>query len=148
MILSIWSTIIFVLFAAENIIRTFQNEQIENSQNLTSGFYITVQYFLLGVSGVYIVQNFTMLIAFMPGKGTFFNKQYYKDLKELKNDHINRYSFQQVKILHSLYCIMFTGSLFYLNYYYKVMPKHIAIWLVFVTFPLILNLWNFIKNKD
>jgi hypothetical protein len=148
LILSIWSTIIFVLFAVENIIRTFQNGQIENSQNLTSGFYIAVQYFLLGVSGVYIVQNFAMLIAFLPGKGTFFNKQYYKDLKELKNDHINRYSFQQVKILHSLCCIIITGGLFFLNYYYKVMPKHIAIWLVFVTFPLILNFLEYYKNKD
>lgn len=148
LILSIWSTIIFVLFAVENIIRTFQNGQIENSENLTSGVYMSVQYFLLGVSAVYIVQNFTMLVAFLPGKGTFFNKEYYKDIKKLKSDHVNRYSLQQVHILNSLFCVIFTSGLFYINYKYKIVPKHIAIWLVFVTFPLISNLFEYWKKKD
>jgi hypothetical protein len=144
--LSIWSTIIFVLFAIENIIRTFLNEQIENS-DITNGFYSGLQYFLLGVSSIYIVQNFIMLIAFAPRKGAFFNKEYYKDLKTLKADHINRYSSQQIDILHSLFCVIFTSSIFYLNYYYKIVPKHIAIWLVFVTFPFIFNFISSLNEK-
>jgi hypothetical protein len=146
--LSIWSTIIFVLLATENIIRIFQNEQIENTENITSGFYIGLQYFLLGISSVYIVQNYFMLIGFLPGKGTFFNKQYYKDLKELKSEHIKRYSMQQIDILHSLYCIIFTSGIFYLNFYYKIVPKHIAIWIVFVTFPLILYIYEYLTQKN
>ena len=83
--LSIWSTIIYVIFAIEHIINVFQNEQIENTENITSRIYIALQYFLLGVSGVYIVQSYLMLAGFFPGKGSFFNSLYYKELKELKN---------------------------------------------------------------
>ncbi|WP_124019302.1 hypothetical protein [Flavobacterium sp. A45] len=146
--LSVWSTIIFVLLATENIIRTFQNEQIENTEDISSGFYIGLQYFLLGVSSVYIVQNYFMILGFLPSKERFFNKQYYKELKELKNDHIKRYSMQQIDILHSLYCIVFTGGIFSLNFYYKVVPKHIAIWIVFVTFPFIVYVYQFLTKRN
>lgn len=146
--LSIWSTIVFVLLATENIIRTFQNEQIENTEDITSGFYIGLQYFLLGVSSVYILQNYAMLLGFLPDKKRFFNEQYYKDLKELKSEHIKRYSMQQIDILHSLYCIIFTGGIFSLNFYYKVVPKHTAIWMVFVSFPFIMFVYEFIKKRN
>lgn len=148
LILSIWSTIIFVLFAVENIIRTFQNQQIENTENIVSGIYIGLQYFLLGVSGVYILQSYIMLIAFLPGKNSFFNKQYFKELKELKSDHINRYSLQQIDISHSLFCIIFTGGIFYLNHQYKIVPKHIAIWIVFISFPVIINIYEALRKKN
>lgn len=146
--LSIWSTIIFVLLATENIIRVFQNEQIENTENITGRFYIGLQYLLLGISSVYIVQNYFMLIGFLPGKGTFFNKQYFKELKELKSEHIKRYSVEQIDILHSLFCIVFTGGIFYLNFYCQIVPKHIAIWIVFVTFPIVLYIYEYLTNKN
>ncbi len=146
--LSIWSTIIFVLLATENIIRIFHNEQIENTEDITSGFYIGLQYFLLGISSVYIAQNYFMLMGFLPGKGTFFNQQYFKDLKELKSEHIKRYSTEQIDILHSLFCIVFTSGIFYLNFYYKVVPKHIAIWIVFVTFPFVIYIYEYLTKKQ
>lgn len=146
--LSIWSTIIFVLLATENIIRIFHNEQIENTEDITSGFYIGLQYFLLGISSVYIVQNYFMLIGFLPGKGSFFNKQYFKELKELKSEHIKRYSIDQINVLHSLFCIVFTGVIFYLNFYYKIVPKHIAIWIVFVTFPLVIYIYEYLTKRN
>ena len=61
-----------MLFAVDNIFRVYQNEQIENAE-ISHGLYIGLQYFLLGVSSIYIVQNFLMLFGFFPGKGTFFN---------------------------------------------------------------------------
>lgn len=146
LILSIWSTIIVLLFAAENVFKTI-SYNLENTDNLTTGVYGSLQYFLLGVSSFYIVQNFIMLVSFLPKKGTFFNKEYYKELEELKKDHIERYSFEQVSIRHSLFCIIFTTIIFYLNYYYKVLPKHIAIWAVFVTFQIISNFYEYLKIK-
>ena len=145
--LSIWSSIIMLLFAADNIYRVYQNEQIENTADLTHGLYIGLQYFLLGISAIYIVQNFIMLTGFLPGKETFFNAQYYRDLKELKSDHIKRYSDRQVSILHSFFCVLFTGTLFFLNYHYQILPRHIAIWTVFVIFPFILILYDYAAGK-
>lgn len=140
--LSIWSSIIMMLFASDNIYRVYQNEQIENTADITHGIYIGLQFFLLGVSCIYIIQNFIMLMGFLPGKGTFFNAQYFRDLKELKSDHIKRYSDRQVSILHSFFCVLFTGIIFALNYHYQILPRHVAIWIVFVTFPFILIIYD------
>ncbi|SEP29494.1 hypothetical protein SAMN05444671_3130 [Flavobacterium sp. CF108] len=144
LILSIWSTIVIFLLAAENIFKTI-SYNVTNTYDLASGLYSNLPFFLLGVSSFYIVQNFVMLISFLPRKGAFFNKVYYKELKELKNDHIERYSFEQVHISNSMFCIIFTSIIFYLNYYYKVVPKHIAIWFVFFIFQLISNFFDYQK---
>jgi len=144
--LSIWSSIIMMLFASDNIYRVYQNEQIENTADITHGLYIGLQFFLLGVSCIYIIQNFIMLMGFMPGRGTFFNKQYFHDIKELKKDHVKRYSDRQVKILHSFFCILFTGTIFLLNYHYQILPRHVAIWIVFVIFPFILDIYDYLAR--
>ena len=145
--LSIWSSIIMMLFASDNIYRVYQNEQIENTADLTHGLYIGLQFFLLGVSCIYIIQNLIMLMGFMPGRGTFFNKQYFRDIKELKKDHVKRYSDRQVKILHSFFCILFTGTIFLLNYHYQILPRHVAIWIVFVIFPFILDTYDYVAGR-
>lgn len=146
LILSIWSTIVVLLLAAENVLKTI-NYRTGNTESLISNLYSNLQFFLLGVSSFYIIQNFVMLISFLPRKGAFFNKEYYKELKELKNDHIERYSFEQVHISNTIFCIIFTSIIFYLNYYYKVVPKHIAIWFVFVIFQFISNFYDYVKIK-
>ncbi|MCX6180419.1 MAG: hypothetical protein NT150_00635 [Bacteroidetes bacterium] len=145
--LSIWSSIIMMLLAFDNIYRVYQNEQIENTEDLTHGLYIGLQFFLLGVSAIYIIQNFLMLMSFLPGKGTFFNARYFSELEDLKDDHIKRYSDRQVSILHSLFCVLFTGTIFVLNYQYQVLPKHISIWIVFVVFPYALMGYEYATRK-
>ena len=65
-------------FAIDNIIRVFGNPEIQNLY-LSDGLYISLQYFLLGVSSVYVMQNYMLLIAFFPSK----NGNYRKDLKSL-----------------------------------------------------------------
>lgn len=145
--LSIWSSIIMMLFASDNIYGVYQNEQIEDTADITHGLYIGLQFFLLGVSGIYIVQNFIMLMGFLPGKGTFFNAQYFRNLKELKSDHIKRYSDRQVNILHSFFCMLFTGTIFVLNYHYQILPRNVAIWIVFVVFPFILIIYDYATGR-
>jgi hypothetical protein len=140
--LSIWSSIIMMLFASDNIYRVYQNEQIENTSDITNGLYIGLQFFLLGVSCIYIIQNFIMLMGFLPGKRTFFNAEYFRDLKELKSDHVKRYSDKQVSILHSFFCVLITGTIFAFNYHYQLLPSNVVIWIVFVTFPIILTIYN------
>lgn len=132
--LSIWSTIILFAFAIDNIIRVFSNPDIESSY-LSDGLYISLQYFLLGVSAVYIMQNYMLLVAFIPRK----NGNYKSDLKESKRDHIERFSDKQVNIGQSLFCILFTGTVYWLNHKYQILPRHTMIWLVLLTFPFILH---------
>ncbi|QBZ97982.1 hypothetical protein [Flavobacterium sangjuense] len=134
--LSIWSSIVMFAFATDNIVRVFSNQDIETTAYLSQGLYIGLQYFLLGVSAVYIMQNYMLLAAFLPSR----NGNYKNDLKENKEDHIDRYSDQQVLISHSLFCIFYSGTIYLLNYKYQILPRHTMIWLVFLTFPMILQL--------
>ena len=140
--LSIWSAIIMFTFAIDNIIRVFSNPDIESSF-LSDGLYVSLQYFLLGVSAVYIMQNFMLLAAFLPSK----NGHYKRDLKENKKEHINRYSDEQVNIGQSLFCIFFTGAVYWLNYKYQISPRHTMIWLVLLTFPFIFHLKTLINRQ-
>lgn len=55
--LSIWSSIIMLVFGVYNVINTYQNQFLENSSKLNDIIYIGVQFFLLGISSIYIYQN-------------------------------------------------------------------------------------------
>ncbi|MDP4202816.1 MAG: hypothetical protein Q8861_08985 [Bacteroidota bacterium] len=134
LVLSVWSTVIMFAFAIDNIIRVFCNPSIESSPYLSESLYIGTQYFLLGVSAVYIMQNYMLLVAFLPSR----NSNYKDDLRENKEDHINRYSDKQINIGQSIFCIIFTVTVYWLNYKFQFLPRHTMIWLVFLTFPMIL----------
>ncbi len=137
--LSVWSTVIMFAFAVDNIFRVFDNPDIESTY-LSYGLYIGLQFFLLGVSAVYIMQNYMLLAAFLPSK----NGNYRRDLKENKKDHIDRFSDEQVLTGHSILCILYTLTFYGLNYKYQILPRHTMIWLVFLTFPLFLRLIDLI----
>lgn len=141
--LSVWSTIIMFAFAIDNIISVFGNQDIESSKYLSEALYIGLQYFFLGISAVYIIQNYMLLVAFLPSK----NGNYKSDLKENIKDHIERYSDKQVFIGYSLFCIIYAGFLYWLNYKYQVLPRNTMIWFVFLTFPIILQLIEFINGR-
>lgn len=130
-VLSVWSTIIMFAFAVDNIIRVFSNQDIESSKYLSQALYIGLQYFFLGISAIYIMQNYMLL----------------RDLKENIKNHIDRYSDKQVFIGHSLFCILYASSIFLLNHTYQVLPTNTMIWFVFLTFPLILQLIDFINGR-
>jgi hypothetical protein len=147
LILSIWSSIIMILLSIDNIYHVYQDKQVEDAVFLIDKFLIGINYFLLGICSVYIVQNFMMIIEFFPGHSEFFNAAYYKRIKKLKKEHIDRYSDNQVNIFLSLTCFTIIGAFFILNYYMKFLSRNIAIWIVFFVFNNILYLYDFLKIK-
>lgn len=147
LILSIWSSIIMLLFALDNLHVVDHPELVENTDNALKILYLGLQYFLLGISSIYMIQNFIMLFRFLPRPGKFFNTKYFNNVRRLKDDHVYRYSDEQVSPLHSLICILFIGSVFFLNYYYQIVPKQFIIWMAFVTFPFIITFYNYLLGK-
>lgn len=143
LILSVWSTLIMMAFAVDNIYRVYQNEAIETTKYLSQGILTGLQYFLLGVSAIYITQNYMLLAGFLPNK----NEKYIDKLKETKNDHIERYSENQVFIGNSIVCILYALIIYGLNYQYQILPRHTMIWFVFFTFPLLLQLIRQLKDE-
>lgn len=141
--LSIWSSIIMLAFALDNIYGVYQNEAIETTEFLSQGLYIGLQYFLLGISVIYVTQNYMLLVGFLPNK----NGDYKNNLKVTKEEHIERYSDKQVLIGHSMVCISYTVTIYVLNYRYQILPRHTMIWLVFLTFPFVLQLVDKLKME-
>lgn len=139
---SIWSCVIVLIFSVDNILRVSFYPPIENIWDIYEGFYIGIEYFFLGISAMYIVQNFLMLMEFLPGKGAFFNGRYFRELKELKARHIERYSEEQVYLGHAMICIIATSTWYGINYTFKFLPSNTAIWIGFVIFPLLLRLFK------
>lgn len=136
-----------MLFSLDNIIRVYSNEEIEKAKQISDAFYIGLQFFLLGVSAIYMMKNFFMLLEFLPGKNRFFNAEYFRELRILKNEHIERYSENQIYVRHAIICIIVTSGLYFVNYTFRILPTHTTIWLGFVLFPFLLKLSSLGRKK-
>jgi len=135
--LSIWSSVIMVILAADNIFHVYLNEPIEATNDFWQAGYIGTQYFLLGVASIYIAQNFFMLMDFIPGKAPKSWQGYLNHFYHLRGKHIMRYSRQQIKIPQGLLCLLLCSAMFGLNYYFRFVPRSFLIWSVFILFPMI-----------
>ncbi len=145
--LSIWSSIIMIVFSFEHIFRVFTSPNIEDS-GIFEGLLLIIQYFLLGVSSMYILQNLFMLIEYLPSKQRFYNKLHRKEIKIMNNIHIGRYSDKQVKFSDATFCFVYCVFLYTLNYLYNFIPRHTAIWIVFLTFPIVLSVKDRISKEE
>jgi hypothetical protein len=145
-ILSIWSVIIMTVFAIYNIWMVYENGQLEKTSHATLSLLIVLEYFLLGISAIYIVQNISMLLGFLPEKGKLFNKEYFKDIKKLKYKHVDRYSATQLKKSYAYTAAIFGTVIFGLNYFTGFLPGNIVIWSVFVLFPVLVTIYE-VKYK-
>jgi len=146
--LSIWSTVIALIFSLINIYYVLHNNDIQNSSNfslISQSLNIALQYFLLGISVVFFAQNFGLLVQFMPKKNPT-ELDILENLLESKIIHIERFSDNQENISNSIFCIMYVIIMFGLNLKLNYLPSLTMIWLVIYTVPLILNSIRHIKN--
>jgi hypothetical protein len=140
--LSVGSSIITFMFCLDNTWHIFRDNLEIHETTLASIFTLLFQYFLLGVSSIYMAQNAMMLFRFFPDRDHFFNSVYFSRIRRLKKEHIERYSSVQIRISFAVSCIFFAGTLFGLNSYFHIVPRNMSIWTVFVLFPLLYGLGN------
>lgn len=146
-LLSFWSSIIMLIFGVYYGIRVFESN-ISTELSSTQNFLSFIQYFLFGTSAIYIVRNFYFIFGFLPLKNE--SKTDYKKRKdELNKIHIDRFSENQLHILSSIFCLVFVGSAYFLNFKFKWIPSYTMIWLVFTIFPFVIYFWErfTIKNQ-
>lgn len=146
-LLSFWSSIVMILFALDYIISVFNNGEISDSLSFHQGVFVFLQYFLLGISAIYIAQNINMILGFLPNREeSLFQSS--RRRKALKKDHIERYSENQVSVLYAVFGVVFSTCLFWLNYEYQFMSKQSIIWIVFVSFPILIHSFEYFKNSN
>ncbi len=144
--LSIWSSIIMIIFAIDHIYRVYSFDYFVDNNMVNNGLNI-LQYFLLGVSLIYIFQNAFMLLTYFPDKHNFYGKLHMKNIKEMNETHIKRYSQNQIKITDSFLALIITSGIYYWNYKYQILPRHTLIWLVFWIFPFVILFKEIIIEK-
>lgn len=144
LLLSIWSSIILMCLAIDNVFRVFNNGDIDQQNSLMTSVEVGFQYFFVGISSVYVVQNIFMLFAFFPEKNTTYRQTIY----QAKKMHLDRYSDTQVATKDTIFCICYCLLFFVLNWNYNIIPRHTMIWFVIVTFPLLLQLRNWVRQKN
>lgn len=144
--LSIWSSIIMIIFAVDHIYRVFNFDYFNDYKMLNDGLNI-IQYFLLGVALIYIFQNAFMLLVYLPDKYNWYNKEQMKEIRKMNKTHIDRYSKSQINIIDAVVALIFTTGIYYWNYNYQMMPRHTLIWLLFWIFPFVVWCKNKINNK-
>ena len=143
-ILSLWSSVVMLVFSIDNILRVMNQDFISEDGSYQIITSVSLQYFVLGISSIYIVRNILMLSGFFPSRNRFFNKTYFNDINELRDEHISRYSAKQVKMYHTLIIILFTVSTFVANYNYHFLPRHTVVWLSFILSPYLLYFFDVI----
>lgn len=135
--LSVWTTIIILVISIDNaisVLKNTYNDYIPIYENL----FLALQYFLLGISSVYTAQNLNLIYSLLD-----------KDTRrKAKRHHTQRYSETQVSIRDSVFCILFSGMTYFLNYYFNILPKNLMIWSVIFVFPILLSLIKIIKQKN
>ncbi|WP_394975163.1 hypothetical protein [uncultured Croceitalea sp.] len=144
--LSVWSSIIMIVFAVDHIYRVYNFDYFVDYKILNDGLNI-LQYFLLGVSLIYIFQNAFMLFTYLPDRSSFYGKSKMNDIRKMNETHIKRYAVSQTKITDSLLALIFTAGIYFWNYKYQIMPRHTLIWLIFWFFPFVIWLKKIILEK-
>ena len=132
--LSIWSSIIMIIFATEHIFSVFNNQNIEDKDTL-NGSILTLEYFILVISSMYILQNFFMLAEYLPSRNRFYDKTHMTSIKAMNKTHIERYSEKQVLKFDSFLCLLYCSTFYLINYKYQIMHRQTAIWIVILTLP-------------
>lgn len=146
LLLSIWSAVIMLVFSLVYILSVYHytrftgNFYIDNSLNFT-------QYFLLGISLIYLIQNARMVVVYIPSKNSFFDKAHMKRISRMNKLHVWRYSKEQVKIKDSLLILFLTSAVYFLNYSLDLIPPYTMIWIVFWSAPMIIFFKNGIAQR-
>lgn len=144
--LSIWSSIIMIIFAVDHIYRVFNFNNLVDYKMLNEVLN-TIQYFLLGVSLIYIFQNAYMLIVYLPDRYSWYGYEQMKDIRKMNKTHVDRYSNKQIKVTDSFIALLFTTGIYYWNYKYQIMPRHTLIWLMFWTLPFVVGFKEIFLKK-
>lgn len=134
LVLSIWSSLILIVFSFSNIVAVVSSQGFRDV-GAYAVFMNTLEYFMLGVSLIYILKNASMLLVYFPSR----DRDYKKNVRKMNIKHIKRFSKVQVNIKDAIFAIVFSVGVYFVNYKFKMIPKNTMIWTVFVVFPVLLR---------
>lgn len=139
---SILGTILMLIFSIDFVFNSFQNGTIGFSSDIFQNLYIGIQYFILGISAIYFALSIFLLFEIVPGRHNFFDAIYFQNLKNLAIILIHSQTKSKARFGVALFYIAFPSILFATNYFLVFMPRPYLIWVVLVSAPLLIHLYD------
>jgi len=137
---SIWSALLMLAFAADNFWGLLFGASFDDVSGVYDAAYFGGKYFLTGASLIYVVESFFL---FIPRD----DEESPSGTTDLVKLHVDRFSPDQTERQHAMLAMVFSVMILGLNYWLDLVPRQIAIWSVFVTFPIFLNLFVYVINQ-
>ena len=133
-LLSLWSTFLMFVFAIINLVGLLEGPDMGMAGTAASRLLETLDYFLFGISAIYIGQNLMMAVQLFPTEDVPFTES----LREAYNDHVARYYDARPHRLFLLLLLAACIALFRLNHHYGFLPPITLVWLFFGAYSSIL----------
>ncbi|QIO09613.1 hypothetical protein [Acinetobacter lanii] len=135
-ILSLGSCVIIIILSVEHFIHLNHLADSNVTQTWADHLLLILQYFLLGISALYLFQNFILILQYLPNK---YSSSYVSDVKATTQEHIQRYSTQQLSTFEALFCMFISLMAYLTNIYVQLIPTNVCIWWVIFCCPIILQ---------
>ena len=138
--LSLISSLIAVAFGATFLVSIVE---LQNAEHLLQNGYaaaalqVLIQHLFLGASLVYVSHQILLLLYFIPNRGA---KRYFEEVNLVMEEHLSRYSPEQMPIWLAFLTIAGAGGFFLLNYSAELIPYRMAISLVLIVGSFLLAL--------
>lgn len=127
-LLSSWSALIMVVFAADYALDLFLSTKHAMEVTLMDKLLLFVPYFVLGMGLVYVLQNIYLVYDFIaPG-----DSEYKEQVKNVVATHLKRYDPKKPPAIFLIVLILVTTVFFWTNNSLTVLSKQTAVWLVFL----------------
>lgn len=135
-ILSISTCVAIVVLSLDNLFQLMHQGDLSLNKTWTANFILLIQYFLLGISALFLFQNMMLLLQYLPNK---YTHSYFSDIKENTQTHIKRFSEDQISWIEGVLCLGISVFVYTLNYYLRIIPPNMCIWLVIFLCPLLIQ---------
>lgn len=129
LLLSIGSSVIILILATDNIVQLISRRNIETAPDLSEAIVTFLEYFLLGISGIYLAQHLFLVLAYLPGK------DFMKTVRETNDSHLSRFSGEQVFVSDAVIIALVSLIGFILNNYFNFLPVNAMIWITLAFAP-------------
>lgn len=134
LLLSVATSIVILVLCMSNICQLYDQGDLSLDRSASENIILSIQYFFLGTSAIYLFQNMMLLMAFIPSK---YSRTYINDFKEAAQNHIDRFSDTHMSLVQASLCLVISTLAYILNLYFDLINPNLMIWLVIFTCPII-----------
>jgi len=133
--LSLWSAAVMLALAIRAVVHAVGLAQ-------GAGAEAFLECFLLGTAAGYMTANATMLLGYLPGRGTFFNRVYFQNVQALNQEHLARFSAQQTTRAQAAVVTFAVGAFLAIHWFLRPFPTTVAVWSIVTLVPWAVHAWG------